>query len=343
VLPKGNAPEDPHGEFTGRNILYTAATVEEVARQAGRDEAEVVDALARARPLMFSARARRPRPHLDDKVLTAWNGLMIAAFARAARVLAESPRAPLFLETARTGARFIRGALWSDGTRTLRRRYRDGEAAIEGYCEDYACLIWGLLELFQADGDPQWIEWALQLQARQDELFSDPAGGWFTTTGDDPSVILRVKEDYDGAEPAAASVAAQNALWLSHVVERDQFRQSAERALGSLQARGADAARVAPFMASVPSTYHAGIRQIVVVGHLGSSETRALHGVVASRYLPFHLVIPIDSAGGQSTLRSVLPLVADMTARDGRATAYVCHDFRCESPVQDPEGLRALL
>jgi uncharacterized protein YyaL (SSP411 family) len=343
VLPGGNAPEDPHGEFVGRNILYTAATVEEVARQAGREEGEVVDALRRARPLMFDARARRPRPHLDDKILTAWNGLMIAAFARAARVLVESARAPMFLDTARSAARFLRDRLRDANTGTLRRRYREGEAAIDGYCEDYAYLVWGLLELFQADSDPRWLDWALQLQSRQDELFADPRGGWFSTTGQDPAVLLRLKEDYDGAEPAAASVSALNTLFLAHLTGRDAFLESAERALAQLRGRGPDGARVAPFMSAVLSAYHAGIRQVVVVGDPAAQETAALRAAVASAYLPFHLVISLDSTADTTPLRASLPLIAEMSALNGRSTAYVCQDFRCEAPVQDPEGLRSQL
>jgi uncharacterized protein YyaL (SSP411 family) len=268
---------------------------------------------------------------------------MIAAFARAARVQPDSPRATLFLDTARTAARFVRATLWKGDPGTLLRRYRDGEAAIEAFCEDYAYLAWGLLELFQADGDPQWLDWALQLQRRLDELFGDPRGGWFSTTGEDATVLLRLKEDYDGAEPAAASVAAQNALWLAHLTGDQSWHRSAERALSLLQARGPDAARVAPFMCGVLSSYHAGVRQIVIAGTAGAAGTRALQREVSDTYLPFHLVVPKTGAGDSEALRSILPLVADMHSREGRATAFVCQDFRCEAPVEDPEALRSLL
>ena len=175
---------------------------------------------------MFEARLGRPRPHLDDKVLTAWNGLMIAAFARMARVLrglgADGRAAgEPYLEAARRAAAFIRERMWNAASGTLLRRYRDGHAEIDGYAEDYAYLIFGLLELFQADADPAWLEWAIALQRRQDELFWDEAdGGWFSTTGRDPSVLLRMKEDYDGAEPTASSVSVLNLLVLSHLVRR---------------------------------------------------------------------------------------------------------------------------
>lgn len=151
---------------------------------------------------MFQARLARPRPHLDDKVLTAWNGLMIAAFARAAFVLrslvddGEAISTP-YLDAASRAARFIRSTLWLPESRTLLRRYRAGDAHIEGYAEDYAYLISGLLELFQADPRAEWLGWALELQRRQDELFwDDAAGGWFSTTGQDPTVLLRMKEEY---------------------------------------------------------------------------------------------------------------------------------------------------
>jgi hypothetical protein len=339
VAPAGNAPEDPHGEFTGKNILYTAATVEEVAAQTGRTAAAVVDVLARARPALFDARARRPRPQLDDKVLTAWNGLMIGAFARAGRVLLASGRAPQYLETSRNAAAFVRQTLWDPSRRVLLRRYRDGEAAIEGYCEDYAYLIFGLLELFQAAGDPQWLAWAIELQRRQDELFADSAGGWFSTAGNDPAVLLRLREDYDGAEPAAGSVGVMNALTLAHLTANPAYSVQAERALARLSDRGTEAARVAPFMWAALSAYHAGMRQVVIAGE----DTRALHEVVAAAYQPFTVVVPLTGETGADGVAQILPFVGGMRSRDGRATAYVCHDFRCEAPVYDAGALRALL
>src|SRR4029079_19590482 len=127
---------------------------------------QVVEALGRIRDRLFAARAQRPRPHLHDKILTAWNGLMIAAFARAARVLAARPASAQYLEAATRAAAFVRRTLWSP--RGLLRRYRDGDAAIDGSAEDYAFLIFGLLELFQASGDASWLEWAIELQAMQD-------------------------------------------------------------------------------------------------------------------------------------------------------------------------------
>ena len=218
IEPGGNAPQDPQGEFTGQNLLYTAQSIEDISVRSGKTASMIVETLGRARQTLFDARGTRPRPHLDDKVITSWNGLMIAAFARASRVLVTRPDAGVWLDTARQAADFIRTHLWSDSTGRLQRRFRDGEAAIDAYAEDYACLIWGVLELFQADGDSRWLAWARQLQASQDTLFWDEVdAGWFSTTGTDPSVLLRLKEDYDGAEPSASSVSVLNALTLAHL------------------------------------------------------------------------------------------------------------------------------
>jgi uncharacterized protein YyaL (SSP411 family) len=341
IAPEGNAPSDPHGEFGGQNILYTSQPIEDVAARTGKSEAEVVSALGAARQILFDARNARPRPHLDDKVLTSWNGMMIAAFARAARSLPERPQAAEWLATARGAAAFVRTRLWRADSRTLLRRYRDGDASIDAYAEDHACLIWGLLELFQADGDPAWLEWARQLQARQDELFWDAQdGGWFSTTGQDPTVLLRLKEDYDGAEPSAGSVSVHNLLTLAHLTGDQDARSKAERALGRYGAKAGRAARVIPMMLAALSAWHAGATQIVIVGD--ASERRELEAVVARRYLPFASIVPA-APDRQPALAAMLPFAGAMRRLDGRATAYVCHDFACREPVTSADALAAQL
>ena len=343
ILPDGNAPQDPHGEFTGRNLLHVSESIEEVAVRTSRSVDDVEAALARIRQKLFDARNTRPRPHLDDKVLTAWNGLAIAAFARAARTLPSSAEAPRYSAAAEKAARFIRERLWDASARTLRRRYRDGESAIEGYAEDYAYLIFGVLELFQATGGAEWFEWAIGLQRRQDELFWDGAeGGWFSTTGKDPSVLLRLKEDYDGAEPAASSVAALNVLTLAHLTGDTSYREKAERTLARYGQRVGAAARVVPFMLCALSQWHAPSMQIVVVGGPSSAPVRELEEEIAAHYLPFAVHVPVDPDRTQESLQRLLPFVDGMKAHGGGAV-YVCRDFTCRQPVGTREALRAEL
>ena len=347
VLPNGNAPFDPQHEFVNKNLLYTAQSIADIARTAGKSAIEVAESLLRSRQLLFDARELRPRPQLDDKVLTAWNGLMIAAFARAARVLgggvlgqdnAEDPT-PAHLLNAVAAATFIRYTMWDSEKKRLLRRYRGGDAAIDAYAEDYAYLIFGVLELFQATGDPEWLAWARQLQSRQDELFWDEAGGaWFSTTGDDPSVLLRMKEDYDGAEPAPSSVAALNGLTLAHLTGERSYAEKAAAAMAAFGGRLQDMGRAVPLMASVLSTSLAAGEQIVIVGRAGSDDAGKMWLAANQGYRPFSVITLVEPQD-QQALAAQMPWIADMKMIDGKATAYVCRDFACDAPTTDPADL----
>ncbi len=346
VRPEGNAPQDPQGEFVNKNLLYTARSIADVARVTDRSPDQVILALAGARRVLFEARERRPRPHLDDKILTSWNGLMIAALARAARVLesGSDDAADRYLEAARRAAEFVRRRLWNEDTRTLLRRFRGGDAAIEAYCEDYAGLIWGLVELFQADPDPAWLAWALRLQSRQNEAFWDEAGGgWFNTSGEDPTVLLRLKEEHDGAEPSANSVSALNVLALGHLTGDPALMGQLERAAGRHGARLGGLARVLPFLMSVVSMIQAGVQQVVLVGPRGAEGTRRLRQVLARAYRPFTLTVQVEPGEHQASVAELLPFVRAMDMRGGHATAYVCRDFTCQEPVSDAAGFERVL
>ena len=339
----GNAPHDPHGEFTGKNLLYVAESAQDIAARTGRSETEVEAALRRIRAALFEARAARPRPHLDDKVLTAWNGLMIAALARAGRVLAGRPVAAECLAAAQAAARFIRRTLWTPDPGLLLRRYRAGEAGIAGYAEDYAFLIFGLLELLQADGDPAWLEWAIELQQVQDRQFWDETdGGWFSTTGDDPNVLLRLKEDYDGAEPSATAVSAANLMTLAHLQPSPQWQEHVERTLSRLGNRPGAAARAVPMLLCSLSAWHAGIEQVVLVGDPDTATMRRMQLELAARYRPFAIQLPVAPGWRQQALAARLEFVQAMAAQR-EAAVYVCRDFTCQRPVGDPADLARLL
>src|SRR6266496_976234 len=216
VQPHGNAPEgsDPQDEFRGKNILIQRHTIAETAQHFKKNEDQVRDSLAHSRAKLLSIRNNRPRPHLDDKIIAAWNGLMISAFARATQVLDE----PRYLEIATRAAKFFRTNLYEEKSKMLYRNYRGGRGDIEGFADDYAFVIRGLLDLYGASFDIEWLKLAAQLQETQDHLFFDEKnGGYFSTSGKDESVFLRMKDDNDGAEPAASSVAALNLFRLSQI------------------------------------------------------------------------------------------------------------------------------
>ena len=350
ILPNGNAPFDPQQEFVNKNLLHTAQSIADIARTSGKTPIEVAESLLRSRQLLFDVRELRPRPQLDDKVLTAWNGLMIAAFARASRVLiggslghentaiseGTETSALAHLLNAVAAAAFIRHRMWDASTRRLLRRFRAGDAAIEAYAEDYACLIFGLLELFQATGDPEWLTWARDLQARQDELFWDAeGGGWFSTTGADPSVLLRMKEDYDGAEPSPSSVAAMNTLTLAHLTGERAYADRAAEAIASFGGRLEEQGRAVPFMAAALETAIVGGEQIVIIGHRDADDTRAMWVAAHKKYRPFAVIMQFDPSE-QKAVAAHMPWVADMKMIDDKATAYVCRGFACDAPSVDP-------
>jgi uncharacterized protein YyaL (SSP411 family) len=347
ALPDGNAPFDPHHEFTNKNLLYTARGIAEIAEQLQRTPEDIADALTRARSTLYDAREKRPRPHLDDKVLTGWNGLMIAAFARAARVLtrgnllgqtvADDP-GRRHLATAQRAAAFVERAMWDGGRERLLRRYRRGDAAIDAYAEDYAFLIFGLLELFQSDGDARWLQWATTLQRLQDALFWDDEGGWFSTTGTDASVLVRMKEEYDGAEPSASGVGVMNLLTLAHLTGDTTYARRAEQVFAAFAQRLESAGRALPFMAAALSTAHAASEQIVIVSP-DAESAHALWQAANTKYRPFATIVPLSAGSAQQQLAVMMPWVAEMATVDGRATAYICRNFVCEAPVREPSVL----
>src|SRR6266513_2655813 len=227
VQSHGNAPEgsDPQDEFRGKNILIERHTIAQTAEHFQKPEDAVRDLLKQSREKLFAIRSKRPRPHLDDKIIAAWNGLMISAYARAAQILDE----PRYLKSAALATNFVRTHLWDNSKKTLYRSYRKGRGNVEGFADDYAFVIQGLLNLYEASFDVEWLKLAIELQETQDRLFFDEKnGGYFSTSGQDKSVVLRMKDDNDSAEPASSSVAAHNLCRLAQIRNKKQWEERAE-------------------------------------------------------------------------------------------------------------------
>ncbi len=340
VEPEGNSPDgsDPHGELKGKNTLVRRRSPAEAAVLSSLPELASEELLSQCREKLLAARATRPRPHRDDKILTAWNGLMLSAFAHGYGVLGQDS----YLTTARNAARFLKSTLWKGGT--LRRSYREGPGEVAGFCEDYAFLIQGLLDLFEADFHSEWLSWALELQAVQDRLFWDASGGgYFSSASGDPSVLIRSKEDHDGAEPAASSVAARNLLRLAEFTGREEMRERATKTLEAFGAVLESAPSSLPQMLQSLAALRSPWRQIVIAGDLSSPDTQALLGVVRRMHLPNTILLHAGSAAAGGLLGERLGAAGQMPALEGRATAYVCKDFSCQSPVFEPGALEALL
>lgn len=329
VEESGNVHEDPHGEFQGRNILYDRFTIEETARHFDVSVDNVRPALDDAVVKLMEVRAKRVRPHLDDKVITAWNGLMISAFAKAAGVLGE----PRYLEAADRAAAFVLKSLHRSGT--LLRRWRDGEAAIDGFLDDYAFFAQALLDLYEVDFDERHAHMAVALTDRMRQLFEDPAnGGFYSTTEADPSLLLRIKEDYDGAEPSGNSIAILNLIRLGHITGNDEYRTAAERALNTFSRKMSSGPTALPQMLVALMAFSSVPRQVVLAGErdsLGPLSTE-----MRRRFLPFHTLLWSGS-------ESLNPELRNMKSIGGQPTAYVCENFACQLPTADPQKFAGLL
>jgi uncharacterized protein len=299
--PEGNVEphEDPHEEFTRKNILFRAI--------------EPAPAFTDARAKLMTYRDMRVRPHLDDKILTSWNGLMISAFAKGAQVLQE----PRYLQAARRAAQFIRETMWDAETGTLQRSWRSGEGRINGFLDDYAFFILALLDLYETEFDDRDLELAATLADRLCDLFEDEENGAFYSTAQgDASLVMRLKEDYDGAEPSGNSMASMALLRLAAMTGQERFAHSANRTIAAFHSRLATQTAAVPQMLCAYLFAQRKPRQIQFAG----AEAAELTKIVHSKFNPFQVL-----------LRS--------PQREGPAEAQICEDFVCRIPIRDPEAL----
>jgi len=342
IQPHGNAPEgsDPQDEFRGKNILIERHSMAETAKHFKKSEDEVRQLLASSREKLLSIRAKRPRPHLDDKIIAAWNGLMISAYARAAQILGE----PRYLEAATRAARFLRTELYEEKSKLLYRNYREGRSEIEGFADDYAFVIQGLVDLYEASFDIEWLKFAIELQETQDRLFFDEkSGGYFSTNRRESSVPLRMKDDNDSAEPAASSIAAINLLRLAQFRDDKQLEERARKTIDAFTPTLSHFASAMPQML-VALDYSLGKpRQIVIAGKPESLETKALLAEVHRHFLPNTILVLADGAEGQEYLGEKNEAIRAMSMVDGKPAAYVCENFTCKAPVTDSKILAQLL
>jgi uncharacterized protein YyaL (SSP411 family) len=342
VQSHGNAPEgsDPQDEFRGKNILIERHTIAETAQHFKKSEDEVRQLLTRSREKSLSLRSKRPRPHLDDKIIAAWNGLMISAYARAGQILDE----PRYLDYANRAAGFLREKIYEKKSKLLYRSFREGRSNVEGFADDYAFVIQGLLDLYEASFNVEWLKFAVELQETQDRLFFDETnGGYFSTSGKDPNVVLRMKDDNDSAEPAASSIAALNLLRLAQFREDKQLDERARKTIDAFAPTLSHFASAMPQMLVALDRSLGKERQIVIAGKIDNEQTKVLLKEVHGHFLPNKILILADGGEGQKYLGEKNEAIRGMSPIDGKPAAYVCENFTCKAPVTDPKKLKTLL
>ena len=319
------------GNFEGKNILHVVRDRDVIAAMYHLDESEVERRVNQARRKLFLAREQRIQPARDEKVLTSWNGLMLAAFAEAARAFGRDD----YRAVAERNADFILTDL-RDSRGRLLHSWKAGTARIGGFLEDYANLIEGLLALYQADFNERWFIAARELADTMLELFSDPRGGFFDTSREAEQLVTRPKDVQDNAVPSGNAMAATVLLKLAAYTGERLYTEAAERALKMIQ----------PILAQAPLGFAQWLialdfavsptREIAIVGE--RADAQKLLTVVFREYCPHQTV-----AFAQAYQDSQIPLLRGRAQVERRATAYVCHHFVCQLPVTEPEALAAQL
>eukprot|EP01128_Nolandella_sp_AFSM9_P000241 TRINITY_DN10411_c0_g1_i1.p1 TRINITY_DN10411_c0_g1~~TRINITY_DN10411_c0_g1_i1.p1 ORF type:complete len:1009 (-),score=185.49 TRINITY_DN10411_c0_g1_i1:56-3082(-) len=332
----GNAPKssDPHEEFVDLNILIQRTSTQELAKKHSVSEGDLVEALAKARKTLFDTREQRPKPFLDDKIITAWNGLMIGEFARASIVLDDKR----YLEAAERATAFIKKELYVG--EVLIRNYREGASGIQAFAADYAFLVHGLIDLYQASGNIEHLSWAKSLQDTMNELFFDAErGGFFSTELDAPNILIRMKEEQDNAEPSSNSIAVLNLARLGKLFDSQEYTDMAWKTLRCYRETMTTSPVAFPYMLGALDILIASPRQIVLAGNFDTLRT--MQRTVFNQYQPNTLVVYATNEASRLALRSLgLDYIseADMAHND-LPTAYVCQNYACQLPTNDAADL----
>ena len=324
------------GNFEGRNILHIARPTETVAAEHDMTASELDEVVQRARRLLYDARAARIWPARDDKVLAAWNGFMLRAFAQAGRILDRDD----YRQAAIRNATFLTTKLMPDGQ--LRRSWRNGQARLDAYLEDYAAVANGLLTTYEATGDPRFFASAHALANTMIKRFwDDEATAFFDTAHDAEQLIGRPRELTDNATPSGTSLAAEALLRLAAFTSDDRYRELAVRIVVPLAPAMADSPSAFGHLLCVLDDFIGPFQEVAVVGITGTPDRAALLAPLAQSFLP-RLVVA-QAAPDDRDAGSTVPLLAGRGLVDGRAAAYVCQHFVCQQPVTEPDALRALL
>lgn len=325
----------PGGNFEGgRSILHIRRPLEEFAKEKGISLGEVKGVLERGREKLLEVRSKRIRPHRDDKILTAWNGLMISSMAYGYQVIEEEK----YLEAARASAEFILKNLVKKGR--LLRTYREGEAKLPGYLEDYAFFVMALIDLYETTFDPAYLKEALRFNEEMVRLFWDEKGSGFFFTGDDGEVLLgRSKDAYDGAIPSGNSIAVLNLLRLSELTGRGNLKGLAEKTMKTFPLGQSPTAF--PVLLCGLDFFLDTPKEIVIAGKPDAQDTRILLRGIHNHFIP-NKVIALAIPGNGKTLE-LIPMLEERTLLDGKATVYVCENYTCKLPTTEVSVMKNLL
>ncbi|MDP4219235.1 MAG: thioredoxin domain-containing protein [Bacteroidota bacterium] len=315
-----------------KNVISIKHSIQETAIEFGLKDENIEQIISASKAKLFTVRSKRIRPHLDDKILASWNGLMIGAMARAGDVVGESR----YREAAVRAATFVWQKLYEETGGKLLHRWRDGEARFDATLDTYAYLIKGFLELFEASLDEVWLQHAIQLQQEQDtQLYDQSSGGYFTSR-EAADIIIRTKNDYDGAEPSGNSVSVLNLLRLHSITANPELKEKAERTLLYFAGKLAKYPYTMPEMLVAMEWHHYAPSEIVFAGDIMDNHYLTMRGELAQFYLPRKVLISTQTGQAGDFAKS-------LTSKDGKLTVYFCTNRTCELPITEPSDLKDLL
>ncbi|MHC4738870.1 MAG: thioredoxin domain-containing protein [Planctomycetota bacterium] len=329
VTNKGNFEE-------GKTILHISTSIEQLGKEFNKNPKDIEDVLADIRSRVLEERQKRIRPHRDDKVITAWNGLMISSLAYGGVLLEEEK----YITAAKRSAEFILSTLYKNGR--LMRYYRDGRVVEKAFLDDYAFMILGLLDLYEATFDAKWLIEAKKLGEEMIELFSDSEGGGFFLTGKDgEKLIARTKPSSDGAVPSGNSIAALVLLKLGRLTMNQRFIEQGGRILEIFQQQLEQSPAYSSAMLLALNFWLGPTQEIVIAGNTNTKDTRQMLQLVRSYFLPNAVVLLQGQQ--EPVIEEIIPFIRSQVAIDGKTTAYVCENYVCKRPVNSIDELKGLL
>jgi hypothetical protein len=335
----GNFFDEAKRQKTGANIFHLRMPLDEWATQLKMSPRELDALLEKCRNKLYLAREKRVHPFRDDKILTDWNGLMIASLAIGARILNDKP----YALAARDAADFILSDMRDDRGRLLHCR-RDPVGAVPAFLDDYAFLIWGLIELYQTGYDVKYLEAAIGLNDHLlAHFWDDRDGGFFFTANDHEELLFRKKSIHDGAIPSGNSVSAMNLLRLARMTGDVQLEQKTERIGGAFAGVIEQSPSAVAFYLTALDYLMGPSHEIVIAGEQNSRAVRAVHQALSERFLPNKVVILVPDGKEGAAIKEIAPFTAPFKGGKGKAVIYVCTDRSCQAPTTDIDEMISLL
>jgi hypothetical protein len=331
VTRKGNFEE-------GKTILNVSASIEQLGKKFKKSPKDIENILADARGKIFKERQKRIRPHRDDKVITAWNGLMISSLAYGGTVLEEEK----YITAAKRSAEFILSALYKNNR--LMRYYRGGRAVETAFLDDYAFMIAALLDLYEATFDAEWLIKAKKLSKQMIELFADSKeGGFFLTGNDGEQLIARTKPGSDGAIPSGNSIAALVLLKLGRLTMNQRFIEQGDRTLEAFSQQLERTPAYSSVMLTALNFRLGPTQEIVIAGVADAQDTKQMLNLLGGKFLPNAVVLLHEQGKKGLAIERIVPFIKNQTAMEDKATAYVCENYVCNQPVNNIEDLEKLI